>query len=35
MAQMMSLLNVENSVQNDELMVGYPKLKPTLQLHHG
>jgi hypothetical protein len=32
MAQMTSLLNVVNSVQKDALIVGYPKLKPTLQL---
>jgi hypothetical protein len=35
MAQMTSLLNVENSVQKDALIVGYPKLKPTLQLENG
>lgn len=35
MAQMTSLLNVVNSVQKDALIVGYPKLKPTLQLGNG
>jgi hypothetical protein len=33
MAQMTSLLNVVNWVQKDELMEGYPKLSPTLQLN--